>query len=100
MAPTNATEAGVEALSKLLDSTAAWGINGISCCGNPGTRVATAAEAPAAAVVAVAGAGLAEAAGVPDDVGAAPWDAVPAGDEPQAEMVNATPVANKARLTG
>jgi hypothetical protein len=36
----------------------------------------------------------------PDDAGAAPWDAVLAGDDPQADMVNATPVANRARLTG
>ncbi|GAA5188689.1 hypothetical protein GCM10023346_01430 [Arthrobacter gyeryongensis] len=97
MVPTRATDAGEEFLSKLLDSTAALGINGISCCGNPGTRAPTVAEAPAAAVDVVASAGLAEAV---DDVGAAPWDAVPAGDDPQAEMVNATPVANKARLTG
>lgn len=100
MVPTNATDAGEEVLSKLLDSTAALGIRGISCCGNPGTRELTAAEAPEGALVGVAGAGLAEAAGVPDDVGAAPWDAVPAGDDPQAEMANATPVANKARRTG
>jgi hypothetical protein len=51
-------------------------------------------------VDAVACAGLAEAVAAPDDVGAAPWDAVPAGDDPQAEMVNATPVASKAKLTG
>ncbi|MGO4859374.1 hypothetical protein [Arthrobacter sp. 2MCAF14] len=99
MVPTRATDAGEEFLSKLLDSTAALGINGISCCGNPGTRAPTVAEAPAAAVDVVAGAGLAEAVAAPDDVGAAPWDAVPAGDDPQAEMVNATPVANKAILT-
>ncbi|WP_395801883.1 hypothetical protein [Arthrobacter sp. FW306-04-A] len=47
----------------------------------------------------VVGAGFAEAAG-PDDVGAGLWDTVLAGDDPQAEMVNATPVANRARLTG
>lgn len=100
MVPTKATDAGEEFLSKLLDSTAALGIKGISCCGNPWTREPTAAEAPEAAVDAVACAGLAEAVAAPDDVGAAPWDAVPAGDDPQAEMVNATPVANKAKLTG
>ncbi|MGM7774900.1 hypothetical protein ACSVHC_02620 [Arthrobacter sp. KNU-44] len=100
MVPTRATDAGEEFLSKLLDSTAALGINGISCCGNPGTRAPTVAEAPAAAVDVVADAGLAEAGAAPDDVGAAPWDAVPAGDDPQAEMVNATPVASKAILTG
>lgn len=98
--PTKATDAGEEFLSKLLDSTAAWGIKGISCCGNPGTRAPTVAEAPAAGVDVVAGAGLAEAVTAPDDVGAAPWDAVLAGDDPQADMVNATPVANRARLTG
>ncbi|GAB2729622.1 hypothetical protein GCM10027038_29990 [Arthrobacter bambusae] len=100
MVPTRATDAGEEFLSKLLDSTAALGINGINCCGNPGTRAPTAAEAPAPVEVA-AGAGLAEAVTAPDDdVGPAPWDAVLAGDDPQAEMVNATPVANRARLTG
>lgn len=86
-------------MSKLLDSTAAWGIRGISCCGNPGTRAPTVADAPAIAVEEVVGAGFAEAAG-PDDVGAGLWDTVLAGDDPQAEMVNATPVANRARLTG
>ncbi|MBB6404944.1 hypothetical protein HNP00_002264 [Arthrobacter sp. AZCC_0090] len=48
----------------------------------------------------VLGAGLAETAACLDDVCAGPWDAVLAGDDPQAEMVNATPVANRARLTG
>ncbi|WP_345047077.1 hypothetical protein [Arthrobacter methylotrophus] len=87
-------------MSKLLDSTVACGISGMSCCGNPGTNAPTAAVAPGLAVEGAAGIGLAEALADPDDVGAAPWDAVLAGDEPQAEMVNATPVANKARLTG
>ncbi|MEW1823408.1 hypothetical protein AB0323_21820 [Arthrobacter sp. NPDC080031] len=87
-------------MSKLLDSTAALGITGISCWGNPGTKAPTAAEAPADPVEVAPGAGLAEAVAVPDGVGAAPWDAMLAGDDPHAEMVNATPVANKARLTG
>lgn len=100
MVPTKATEAGEVLLSKLLDSTAAWGIRGISCCGNPGTRAPTVADASGLAAEEVVGAGLAEAAAGPDDVDAGPWDTVLAGDPPQAEMVNTTPVANRARLTG
>ena len=42
--PTNAAVAGVDALSKLLETTVAPGIRGRSCWGNPSTRAPTVAE--------------------------------------------------------
>ena len=49
MLPTSATVAGAVVLSKLLETTFAPGINGRSCCGNPGTRAPTVAEVPGSA---------------------------------------------------
>jgi hypothetical protein len=98
MVATRAAVAGVDALSKLLDTTLAPGMSGRSCWGNPSTTAPTVADVLGEAE------GLAEAVMVDCAVSGAEAEAagsgVPEGVGLQAARANAAPAANAAKAAG